>query len=165
MLMRGSLVVIAAVVVAGLAAACGSSSNANSNSSPSSSNQAAVTSSAPTSGPGLTAPTVPAGSKTSGGTVYYTEGPSAPPNYIFPMTSAQVCGTNNIAQLNAMLYRPLYWCGTTTGRPPTTAIRSTSDMLDPARVDGMEWSLRSRSARRSLGGVGIPIPWPRDRRV
>ena len=27
------------------------------------------------------------------------------------MTSAQVCGTQNISQFNAMLYRPLYWYG------------------------------------------------------
>ncbi len=27
------------------------------------------------------------------------------------MTSAQVCGTNNIDQLNATLFRPLYWYG------------------------------------------------------
>ncbi|HLI23861.1 MAG TPA: ABC transporter substrate-binding protein, partial [Acidimicrobiales bacterium] len=38
-------------------------------------------------------------------------GSNAAPNYIFPMTSAQVCGVNNVEQLSAMLYRPLYWYG------------------------------------------------------
>ncbi len=41
----------------------------------------------------------------------FTEGPDAAPNYIFPMTSAQVCSTTNINQLIYMLYRPLYWYG------------------------------------------------------
>ena len=108
---RGSLALIAAAVLAGVTAACGSNANSNPSSGSGGSSPATAVSSAATSGPGLTAPTVPSGAKTPGGIVYYTEGPSAPPNYIFPMTSAQVCGTNNISQLNAMLYRPLYWYG------------------------------------------------------
>jgi peptide/nickel transport system substrate-binding protein len=47
----------------------------------------------------------------SGGTVYFTEGPQAPPNYIFPMYSFAVCSTSNNNQLMYMLYRPLYWYG------------------------------------------------------
>ncbi len=43
--------------------------------------------------------------------MYFTEGASAAPNYIFTMTSAQVCGTNNNNQLSYMLDRPLYWYG------------------------------------------------------
>ncbi len=68
---RGSLAVIAILPGAGLTAACGSGSN--SNSSPSSSDQATATSAAATSGPGLTAPTVPSGAKTPGRIVYYTD--------------------------------------------------------------------------------------------
>lgn len=106
--MRRVAAVIAAVLVTVFAAACGSSSSSSSNSG---SGQSPSNSSAPTAGAGLTSPTAPSGSRQTGGTAYYTEGPSAPPNYIFPMTAAQVCGTNNISQLQGMLYRPLYWYG------------------------------------------------------
>ena len=43
--------------------------------------------------------------------MYFTEGSDATPNYIFPMTSAQVCSTTNINQLIQLMYRPLYWYG------------------------------------------------------
>ena len=104
---------IGTVLVLLVAAACGSSSSSNSGGSGGGSNQGSSTSTstAPTAGPGLTSPTAPSGTKESGGTIYYTEGAGATPNYIFPMTSAQVCGTTNITQLNSMLYRPLYWYG------------------------------------------------------
>jgi peptide/nickel transport system substrate-binding protein len=99
--------IVAAILVAGLACACGSS---GATSNPGSSGGVSP-SGAPNSGPGLTAPSAPAGTKISGGTVTFTEGASAPPNYIFPMTAAQVCSTNNNNQLAYMLYRPLYWFG------------------------------------------------------
>jgi peptide/nickel transport system substrate-binding protein len=98
-------------------AACGSSgssssSSGSSNSSSSSSGGGSSSSVAgPASGPGLNQPTQPSGSKVSGGTVTFSEGASAAPNYIFPMTSAQVCSTANLNQLSYMLYRPLYWYG------------------------------------------------------
>ncbi len=107
--------VLATVLVVGLTAACGSSSSNSSgsggSSSASSSNAGVSPSGAPDSGLGLTQPTAPAGTKLTGGTVYFTEGASAAPNYIFPMTSAQVCGTNNLNQLSYLLYRGLYWYG------------------------------------------------------
>jgi peptide/nickel transport system substrate-binding protein len=65
----------------------------------------------PTSGPGLTQPTSPSGTKVSGGTVYFTEGPDSTPNYIFPMYSSTNCTTTNVNQFMDMLYRPLYWYG------------------------------------------------------
>jgi peptide/nickel transport system substrate-binding protein len=111
---RSTLAIIGVALVVLFAAACGSSSNNSSSSGASSSSGSsgsASPSGAPTSGPGLTQPTAPAGTKLSGGTVYFTEGASAAPNYIFPMTSAQVCGTNNLNQLSYMLYRGLYWYG------------------------------------------------------
>ena len=108
---RWSIAVIGTALVLLAAAACGSSSSSSSGSGGSSGNQTTATSAAPTAGAGLTSPTTPSGAKQTGGTVYYTEGAEATPNYIFPMTSAQVCGTTNITQLNAMLYRPLYWYG------------------------------------------------------
>jgi peptide/nickel transport system substrate-binding protein len=64
-----------------------------------------------TSGAGYTSKTTGSGSKLTGGTVYFAEAPSSPPNYIFPMYSPQYCGTNNIDQLNVMLFRPLFWYG------------------------------------------------------
>ncbi len=105
---RSTMAMIGVALVVLFAAACGSSSSGGSSggggggSSPSG---------APTTGPGLTQPTAPSGAKISGGTVYYTEGASAPPNYIFPMTNAQVCSTTNISQFNAMQFRPLFWYG------------------------------------------------------
>ena len=106
---RTFMALIGVVVVLG-AAACGSSST-SSTAGAGASSQATSTTGGPTAGAGLTSPTAPSGARQTGGTVTFTEGPSAPPNYIFPMTAAQVCGTNNISQLQAMLYRPLYWYG------------------------------------------------------
>jgi peptide/nickel transport system substrate-binding protein len=98
-------VAISALVVAG----CGSSSNNSSGGSGSSS--ASTPTSVPTAGPGLTAPTTGSGAKVSGGTVYFTEGSDATPNYIFPMYTFAVCSTTNADQLMNMLYYPLYTYG------------------------------------------------------
>ncbi len=146
--MRGSRNLIATAITGLLAvgiSACGSSSSSSSGGG--SSSHAATTSGAPTSGAGLTAPTSPGGAKQVGGTVYFTEGPSAQPNYIFPMTSAQVCGTTNISQLNAMLYRPLYWYGNdyrptidydySIGRPPSF---SHNDQTVTVKLNPWRWS-------------------------
>jgi len=99
--------------VALLVAACGGSSSTSSPSSKGSSSSSGGASStlAARSGPGYTSPTAPSGAKLMGGTVSFTEQPQAPPNYIFPMTSAQVCSTTNLNQFSYMLYRPLYWYG------------------------------------------------------
>ena len=43
--------------------------------------------------------------------MYFTEGPDAPPNYIFPMYTFEVCSTTNVNQFMDMMYRPLYWYG------------------------------------------------------
>ena len=97
------LVAAGALLVALAAAACGSSSSSSSSS--------AAPTGVPTSGTGLTAATAPSGTKISGGTVYFTQGPDAQPNYIFPMYSFAVCGIQNINQLMDMMYKPLYWYG------------------------------------------------------
>lgn len=125
------------------AAACGSSGNGGASGTVGGS----TVSAAPTAGAGLTSPTAPAGAKLSGGTVYYTEGAGANPNYIFPMTYAQVCGTQNISQLNAMLYRPLYWYGNdykptidygySIGQQPTF---SDSDQTVTIKLNPWKWS-------------------------
>jgi len=89
-----------------VAAACGSSGG-----NPGSQASSAASAAGPASGPGLTQPTSPSGAKMSGGTVYFTEGPQAPPNYIFPMYSPQVCSTTNNNQFEYLMYKPLYWYG------------------------------------------------------
>jgi len=110
---RTTLAAVGVALVVLFAAACGSSSNKSSGSSGSSggSKSAAAPSGVPTTGPGLTQPTTGSGSKVSGGTVYFTEGPDATPNYIFPMYTFSVCSTTNANQLMNMLYYPLYTYG------------------------------------------------------
>jgi peptide/nickel transport system substrate-binding protein len=107
-LKRKSAVAGAAVLIGLLAAACGGSSNTTTTTT------TATTSAptgVPTTGPGLTQPTTGTGNKVSGGTVYFTEGSDATPNYIFPMYNFAVCSTTNVNQFMDMMYKPLYWYG------------------------------------------------------
>ena len=102
----------------------------------------------PTSGPGLTQPTSPSGSKISGGVVHFIDGAPPTPNYIFPMYGLDVCSTANANQLMDILYRPLYWYGNnyrptvdygySIGRPPEFSDRSetVTVKLNP----GWKWS-------------------------
>ncbi len=106
---RSALMSALAAFAAVGVAACGSASH-KTGAGPAAT-AASVPHSSPASGPGLTIPTKGSGAKTMGGTVYFSEAPASPPNYIFPMYAPQYCGTNNIDQLNVMLYRPLYWYG------------------------------------------------------
>jgi peptide/nickel transport system substrate-binding protein len=116
-LTRNTVATVAVLSVATLAAACGSSSSssgggggsASAGGSSGSSGSSPV--STPTTGAGLTQPYAPAGTRIQGGTVYFTQIPEQMPNYIFPMYSPQVCGTQNINQLMYMMFRPLYWFG------------------------------------------------------
>ena len=113
-LTRNTVATVVILSVAVLAAACGSSSSSSgggSGSGGSAGSSGGTQSSSPTSGPGLTQPYAPAGTRIQGGTVYFTQIPEQMPNYIFPMYSPQVCGTQNINQLMYMMYRPLYWFG------------------------------------------------------
>jgi peptide/nickel transport system substrate-binding protein len=52
-----------------------------------------------------------------GGTAYFAEPPSAVSNYIFPFMSLAFFSTNNISDLQQLMYRPLYWFGN--GSNPT----------------------------------------------
>ena len=104
---RPALAVCTAALVALVVSACGSSSSNNSGGSSTPSAPTSV----PTTGPGLTSPTTGSGTKVAGGTVYFTEGSDAPPNYIFPMYTFAVCSTTNADQLMNMLYYPLYTYG------------------------------------------------------
>jgi peptide/nickel transport system substrate-binding protein len=49
---------------------------------------------------------------TSGGVVTFAEGPSAPPNYIFPLMSGTYFSVTNISDFSQIMYPPLYWFGT-----------------------------------------------------
>jgi peptide/nickel transport system substrate-binding protein len=99
---RGGGVCLVAVAAAAVTlTACGSSST------PSSSPNTASA----TSNYGPTGPVPAAGTKIQGGTAYFQEGPAAPPTYIFPFISPQVCSTMNYGQFTYMMYRPLYWFG------------------------------------------------------
>jgi peptide/nickel transport system substrate-binding protein len=105
---RGLLVAVGVLAVALVAAACGSSGGSGGGSS----NTVQYSpSGVPTAGPGLTSLSTPSGTRTKGGTAYFTEGSQAPPNYIFPMYNFAFCSTVNIDQLMDILYRPLYWYG------------------------------------------------------
>jgi peptide/nickel transport system substrate-binding protein len=106
---RTTTAAVAVAVAVLVISACGSSSS--SSSSGSSSASSASPTGVATSGPGLTSPTSPSGTKVAGGTVYFTEGSDAPPNYIFPMYTFSVCTTTNSDQLMNMLYYPLYTYG------------------------------------------------------
>ncbi len=109
---RSAPAMLGVALVVLFAAACGSSgSSSSSNNSSSSSSSSSAPNGVATSGPGLTQGTTGSGSKVSGGTVYFTEGSDAPPNYIFPMYSFEVCSTTNANQLMNMLYYPLYTYG------------------------------------------------------
>jgi peptide/nickel transport system substrate-binding protein len=94
--------VLAALIVIAACGTSGGSGSGGGNSSPNS---------IPTAGPGLTEPTHPSGSRVAGGTVYFSEGPDAAPNYIFPLYSPQVCSTTNSNQLQVTMFRTLYWYG------------------------------------------------------
>jgi peptide/nickel transport system substrate-binding protein len=51
------------------------------------------------------------GKAVAGGTAYFAEQPLTPPNYIFPLVSGEYYTGANTADLQTLLYRPLYWFG------------------------------------------------------
>ena len=81
-----ALVVVGAAALALVAAGCGGSGGSSSSSSTS-------------------------GAKEKGGTAVYALPPSTTPNYIFPYSSSADFSVSNIAYLQDLLYRPLYWFG------------------------------------------------------
>jgi peptide/nickel transport system substrate-binding protein len=110
-LTRMLVVVLGALALAALATGCGSAKKHGTAGSGAGRSASSGAPTALTTGPGLTALTRPTGTRIKGGTVYFTEGADAPPNYIFPMYAPQVCSTANSNQLQDMMYRPLYWYG------------------------------------------------------
>ena len=138
---RSTVGTAAITLVVLFAAACGSSG------SHTAASQGTSTAGATAGGQGLSAPTAPAGTKVKGGTVYFTEGASAPPNYIFPMYNVQVCSVANFNQLIAMMYRPLYWYGNnysptvdydySIGEPPAFSVH---DTVVTIKLKAWKWS-------------------------
>ena len=51
------------------------------------------------------------GTVTGGGTAYFAEQPETPPDYIFPLVSGAYFTDANTADLQTLLYEPLYWFG------------------------------------------------------
>jgi peptide/nickel transport system substrate-binding protein len=100
-----------------LAGACGSSSSPKQSSSPGTGTGSTTTAPSGSAASAAVPADVntynpsPSGTKVPGGTVYWAEAPSATPNYIFPMTSFQVCSVANTSDFSSMMYRPLYWFG------------------------------------------------------
>jgi hypothetical protein len=84
---------IVALVAAATITACGSSSSSTSNTSNTSNTSKTVSSVSgiAQTGPGLTEPTDPKGTRVTGGTVTFAEAPGSSPNYIFPGVSAEFC--------------------------------------------------------------------------
>ncbi len=54
---------------------------------------------------------------TTGGTVTFAEGPSAPPSYIFPMASGTYFSVTNLSDFSQLMYVPLFWFGNNTSDP------------------------------------------------
>jgi peptide/nickel transport system substrate-binding protein len=51
------------------------------------------------------------GTVVKGGTAYFAEQPETPPDYIFPLVSGAYFTGANTADLQTLLYEPLYWFG------------------------------------------------------
>jgi peptide/nickel transport system substrate-binding protein len=51
------------------------------------------------------------GKPVQGGTAYFAEQPLTPPTYIFPLISGEYYDNANTADLQTLLYQPLYWYG------------------------------------------------------
>jgi peptide/nickel transport system substrate-binding protein len=102
-------------LIAAFVSACGSSGGSSGTGTGSGSTstpaQPSTVSGISQTGVGLTEPTTGSGAKIKGGTLTFAEAPGSPPNYIFPLYAPQYCGTNNIDDLDMLLYRPLYWYG------------------------------------------------------
>ena len=55
--------------------------------------------------------TASGGKPVNGGTAYFAEQPLTPPTYIFPLVSGANFTSANTADLQTLLYQPLYWYG------------------------------------------------------
>ncbi|MGA8680768.1 MAG: ABC transporter substrate-binding protein [Acidimicrobiales bacterium] len=71
----------------------------------------ACSSSRPGSAGGTSGSTTAPGVPIDGGTAYFAEQPETPPDYIFPLISSNLFTVANTADLQTLLYEPLYWFG------------------------------------------------------
>jgi peptide/nickel transport system substrate-binding protein len=60
---------------------------------------------------GGTGSSASAGKPVQGGTAYFAEQPLTTPTYIFPLVSGALFTVENTADLQTLLYQPLYWYG------------------------------------------------------
>jgi peptide/nickel transport system substrate-binding protein len=67
------------------------------------------------------------GAKVKGGTAVFALPPSTTPNYIFPFESSAYISVINSSDFNQLLYRPLYWFGTS-GQPTLNTSLSLANM-------------------------------------
>ena len=131
---RGITVLLVALAM--IATACTKKSTPSAAPSASSANPTAV--------PSIAAPL---GTKTAGGTVTWAEAPSGVPNYIFPITPVSHFSVPNLAQFQALMYRPLYWFGNnynasvdydySIGQPP---VWSADDKTVTITLNPYKWS-------------------------
>ncbi|MGH9918759.1 MAG: ABC transporter substrate-binding protein, partial [Nitrososphaerales archaeon] len=118
-----------------------------------------------------------------GGTVTFAEEPGAPPVYVFPLYPLADYSNNNTAQLQNLLYQPLYWFGKGNTLDISQALSMASAPVfsdDDTTVTihlktGMEWStgapITSRDvefwinmleSNKSNYGPWVPGTWPTE---
>ena len=81
---------------------------------------------------GSSSGTTPGGSPVKGGTAVLAEPPSTTPNYIFPYSSASATTEANLFDLQALMYRPLYWFGDN-GQP---VVNYSLSLANPPKISG-----------------------------
>jgi len=86
----------------------------------------------------------------SGGTAVFAEPPASTPNYIFPYTSSTYISDINIFNLQALLYRPLYWFGQN-GQPTANASLS---LASPPLFNGTKVTI---NLKHYLWSNGTPV--------
>lgn len=102
-----------------------------------------------TSAASSTSSTAP-GARQAGGTVTFALPPTFAANYIFPMEPPGKFGTNNAQYFSYLMFRPLYWFGTSTGK---VAINEELSLADPPvwSADGRTVTIHLKAYKWSDG--------------
>jgi peptide/nickel transport system substrate-binding protein len=87
------------------------------------------------------------GTKVSGGVATYALLPSTTPNYIFPVMNSTYFSVVNYANLQYLLYRPLYWFGT--GTQPT--LNTSLSLADQPTYSGRQVTINLKNYKWSNG--------------